>query len=377
MRGISEFLGLEFHKEMIEPYRDRSTRMTDGIHPLSKMLGDVKFHEHKGIESDLADRWREKRSDYSLSKLTWRMAQTLGYEVGEEAATLTGSSERIESRTKPPLVRIQPDGSRQPFFCAHAAGGQVLGYVELARRVGREQPFYGFQAAGLDDGEPPLRTVEGMATSYIEAMKSIRPSGPYLLGGWSVGGVVAYEMARQLEQRGEEVSLLVLMDSVAPPAFKQMAQVDDSMLMLAFLQDIGLAVNSLPVTAESLERIKPEGRLAFALEAAKNARLMPQDISLGTVQRLFDVFKANIEAIRQYSPQGCSVGVTLLKATERFMAYDFDPYAGWTELARKGVRVQETPGNHYTMLKEPNVRALADHLRGCLEDAQSKTLAAY
>jgi thioesterase domain-containing protein len=167
------------------------------------------------------------------------------------------------------------------------------------------------------------------------------------------------------------------MDSLAPTAFKRMAQVDDAMLMLAFLQDIGLPLNLLGISHEDLLRIKTEDRLAFAVEAARKARLMPQDTNVLSVQRLFSVFKANIAAIRQYSPQSSSVGITLLKASERFVADDVDPYAGWSELARKGVRVREIPGNHYTMLRDPHVRVLADQLRSCLEDAQSVTLAAY
>jgi amino acid adenylation domain-containing protein len=371
LTGISEFLGLEFHPEMMEPYKDRSARMTDGIHPLSKMLGDVRFHEHSSIDSEFADRWKESDGNYSLSAPTRQMAESLGY----EAAGGVASSKRNQTRIKPPLVRIQPHGSKQPFFCAHAAGGQVLGYLEVARRIGRDRPFYAFQATGIEENEEPLNRVEAMAASYIDAMKTVQPAGPYLLGGWSTGGVVAYEMARQLDEAGQAVSLLVLIDSLAPQAFRQIARLDDEMVTLAFLQDLGLPLDVLGISADDLLPIKSEDRLAHAVDAAKNAGLMPKDISLLRVQRLFTVFKSNIEAIREYSPLSNSCPITLLKAAERFGAQDFDPYTGWTELANQGVIAQEVPGNHYTMLKEPHVRVLADHLRARFETVQTVTLA--
>src|SRR5579863_1246168 len=113
-----------------------------------------------------------------------------------------------------PLVPIQTSGSRPPFFCIHGAGGNVLIYRELAERLGPEQPFYGLQAVGLDASRPPLTSIEEMATAYAKEIRRKQPHGPYFLGGYCMGGTVAYEIARQLQAQGERVALLALFDTM-------------------------------------------------------------------------------------------------------------------------------------------------------------------
>ena len=117
-----------------------------------------------------------------------------------------------------PLVPIQPHGSERPFFCVHPVSGNVLCYRALARRLGAQQPFYALQARGLDDEQEPQTQVEAMAADYLEAVRTVQSHGPYLLGGWSMGGLIALEMARQLQAQGEEVRLLALFDTKAPNA---------------------------------------------------------------------------------------------------------------------------------------------------------------
>src|SRR2546425_11761169 len=118
------------------------------------------------------------------------------------------------------LVMIHPGGARIPFFCVHAAGGNVLEFHELARHLGPDQPFYGFQAHALDGKSAPFTRVEDMAVHYIKEMREFQPQGPYLLGGRSFGGTVAFEMACQLYDQGEEVGLLALLDTYPVGYFK-------------------------------------------------------------------------------------------------------------------------------------------------------------
>lgn len=110
------------------------------------------------------------------------------------------------------LVPIQPYGSKPPFFCVHPGGGNVLYYSDLAKHLGLDQPFYGFQAQGLDGISEPYTKIEDMASHYIQDMQKIQPEGPYLLGGFCLGGTIAFEMAYQLQLQGKEVALLALMD---------------------------------------------------------------------------------------------------------------------------------------------------------------------
>src|SRR5262249_23050756 len=103
-----------------------------------------------------------------------------------------------------------------PFFCMHPRGGYVHPYIDLVKYLGPDQPFYGLQSYGLDAGQTPLTRVEEMAERYIEAIRKRQPKGPYYIGRWSLGGLIAYEVGRQLRDLGEELALLLILDMEAP-----------------------------------------------------------------------------------------------------------------------------------------------------------------
>ncbi|MCP4659450.1 MAG: non-ribosomal peptide synthetase, partial [bacterium] len=128
------------------------------------------------------------------------------------------------------LVKIQPQGSERPLFFVHPIGGNVLCYARLARHLGSGQPVYGLQTPELGQHQARLREIAGMAELYLEAVRAVEPAGPYRLGGWSMGGVVAFEMARQLAAEGEEIELLALIDSFVPHS----DEADDEALVLAY-----------------------------------------------------------------------------------------------------------------------------------------------
>ncbi|MGX8910325.1 thioesterase domain-containing protein [Streptomyces netropsis] len=130
-----------------------------------------------------------------------------------------------------PLVPIRTSGSRRPLFLTHPMGGNVLCYLPLARHLPEDQPLYAFQAAGAEPGTEPLRTLPEIAASYIAAMRRVQPTGPYLIGGWSFGGFVAFEMARQLRAAGEETARVILLDTVAVgPDARRGAYTDEALL---------------------------------------------------------------------------------------------------------------------------------------------------
>ena len=103
------------------------------------------------------------------------------------------------------LVPIQAGGSKPPFFCVHGGGGNILIYRELARHLGTDYPFYGLQARGLDGADDCLKTIEAMAESYLRELRELQPEGPYYLGGFCMGGQVAFEIAQRLIRDGEQV----------------------------------------------------------------------------------------------------------------------------------------------------------------------------
>src|SRR5205807_4621015 len=120
-------------------------------------------------------------------------------------AQLAGILKKENAPSWSSLVSIQTLGSRLPFFCVHAVGGNVLEYYDLARHLGSDQPFYGLQSQGLDGKQAPLTRIEEMAAYYIKEIRKVQPEGPYAVGGRSFGGIVAFEMACQLHAQGQEV----------------------------------------------------------------------------------------------------------------------------------------------------------------------------
>ncbi|HKV09578.1 MAG TPA: amino acid adenylation domain-containing protein, partial [Thermoanaerobaculia bacterium] len=303
-------------------------------------------------------------------RLTARIRSELGREL-PLAALLEGATvERVAAalRREPrqassPLVEIQPAGSGAPLFFVHPVGGSVFCYLDLARRLDLLRPVYGFQAPGLEPGEEVLSGIERMAERYAEILSAVQPEGPCLLSGWSMGALVAYEMARQLRARGREIALLALLDPTIPGDPNLPA--DDLSLIAALARDLaGLSGRDLPIPAEGeLARLPVEDLLDRLGEEARRSGILPPEIDAEQVRRLFAVFKANALAARGYEPRACGGSVTLLlpegsPETERI----------WSDLAAGRARTVQVSGDHFSMLRPPHSETLADRFRQVLED---------
>ncbi|WP_164021762.1 non-ribosomal peptide synthetase, partial [Pyxidicoccus trucidator] len=268
-----------------------------------------------------------------------------------------------------PLVPIQRGGTRRPFFCVHPVGGNVLGYAELARQLGPDQPFYGLQSQGLAGQQPPLGAVEEMAALYLEALRTVQPHGPYLLGGWSMGALVAFEMARQLQARGEAVELLALIDPSPATADRVSLDVDDPRQVVAqFARDQGqlAAREAWRPDAAVLEQ-GPDAVLANLLEEGRQAGLLVPEVGLPQVRNLFDVFASNLRAMKHYAPAPLAGRIAMLRASE---APAETPDRGWGALSSEGLVLCEVPGNHYSVLRAPHVQVLAEQLAMLLAKAR-------
>ncbi|HEX8351781.1 MAG TPA: amino acid adenylation domain-containing protein [Pyrinomonadaceae bacterium] len=395
LRGLCRFLGVEFAAEMCSPYQDKRRRMTDGVHAESRMLGDVKVPRHAGVDARVGARWREQRGLDDLAPETWEMAAALGYQVergeaaraGLEGVPASGETSRpaadvareqafddpakIRPRRSGPspsstLVMLQPHGSRPPFFCVHPAGANTLCYAELSRQLGEGQPFYGLQAPGLDGRDEPLTNFEELAALYVDAVRSIRPRGPYLLGGWSMGGPVAFEMAQQLRGQGQAVALLAVLDSHAPGDAAAAIPTDDETLLGMFAGNLGRRHG---VELEDLRGRTFDEKLARLGHLAAETNALPAGSDPRHVERLFRVFKANIRALVEYEPRKYPGRVTLFRARQRFNDSPSDPLDGWGALASEGVELHVTPGTHYSMIDTPHARSLAGSLSACIEGA--------
>jgi amino acid adenylation domain-containing protein len=291
-----------------------------------------------------------------------------------------------KSTAPPSLLAIQPQGSKLPFFCVHEFFGDVLCYLNLARHLGDDQPFYALQPRGLEGADEPFTDVVAMAAYYVDIVRRVQPRGPYALGGLCFGGIIAFEMAQQLQAKGETVALVALLDSGIG------LNVDRFQWWWRFFQNLpwdfrSWMIGSLQLTgAQWLEVVKIKTAVAkgqvegiFRLSAGG---CQPNDIPAG-LKRLGDVFqfsdrhqrvaRAQYRALRNYKPQRYTGRLTLFRARMQPFFSSHDAHKGWSRVAAGGVNVKNIPGNHLGMLQEPHVQVLARELSACLEKASRET----
>jgi amino acid adenylation domain-containing protein len=287
-----------------------------------------------------------------------------------QGATVEHLASVLRQQAKPgpqsSLVAIKPDGSKRPLFLVHPAGGHVFSYIHLAQYLGADQPCYGLQARGLEQGQDPHARIEDMAAYYIEALQTVQPAGPYLLGGWSMGGVVAFEMAQQLHAQGQRVALLALLDGRIPTPDETFPE-EDAEAVLLVERYFGISFGPL----ESLAQLPKDEQLAFMLEQAKSAGLVPAEFEVSEARRFVDILRSDLRATQNYALQLYPGRVTLFKAGEELAGKSPDPTLGWSEWANAGVEVHVVPGNHANMVYQPHVEVLAEKLSACISQALS------
>jgi len=242
------------------------------------------------------------------------------------------------------LVPLQPQGSRPPFFCVHGVGGNVVGFRDLVRHLGSDQPFYALQPQGLDGKQECLTSIPLMAERYIQEIRRVQPEGPYRIGGYSFGGLVAYEMAQILEAQGEGVALLALFDAY-PGKEESRGEKLKQVLTLPLKERIKFILKKGSFVVMTLrKRIE----LQFLPRALRNVR------------------QACSRAAGDYEVQPYPGRVTLFRVREKSADSLNDPYAIWWRMAEGGVELREINGDHLSLLKEPQVRFLAEELADCL-----------
>jgi amino acid adenylation domain-containing protein len=345
---------------------------------LTRIWEDLLETRPIGVRDDFFE-----RGGHSL--LAVRLAARIHSELGRDlplATLLEGATiERLAmvlrrdtpSTAASPLIEIQSGGSGAPLFCAHPVGGSVFCYLDLARRLSEQDhsgPVYGFQAPGLEPGEEALVEIEQLAARYCEILRDVYPAGPCRLSGWSMGALVAWEMARQLRARGREVALLALIDPTIPG--DRLLPADDLSLIAALGRDlIGLSGRDLHLAAGGLAGdlagASTEDLLDRLSEQARQSGALPPEIDAAQVRRLFSVFKANSLAAGSYRP-GALDGPLALFLPEGSRGTETERV--WTALAGEGTRTVEVPGDHFSMLRPPQVSVLADRLIQLLESSK-------
>ncbi|MBW4630461.1 MAG: amino acid adenylation domain-containing protein [Iphinoe sp. HA4291-MV1] len=294
----------------------------------------------------------------------------------EQLATIL--RQPIDASNWSPLVPIQPNGSKRPLFCVPGAGGNTIYLYNLAHHLGKDQPFYGLQPLGLDGESKPHTRIEDMAAYYIEAIQSIQPEGPYLLGGHSFGGMVAFEIATQLHQRGYEVALLAILDSGAP-GYRTNELDFDGINDTRWLNRIAslferIYGKSLNLSEEALKVLDPMEQLNYFKEQLQIVNLLPPDVGIKQLRGLMQVYKTNFQTVSVYMPQAIyPAQVAFFKASESNANSEIldELGLGWNKFSAQPLDIHLVPGDHITMLNEPHVQVLAERLRACIKQVQA------
>jgi thioesterase domain-containing protein len=203
-----------------------------------------------------------------------------------------------------------------------------------------------------------------MAVDYIEALRVIQPEGPYLLGGWSYGGIVAFEMARKLQAQGQQVALLALIDS-GFVIHQELVEEDDAVMFARLFHEY------YSLSFEYPPQLSADELIVYAITQVKQANLLPSDFDLAKARSFMEVHKGNNRAAQSYVPQPYSGRVTLFRAAEQLAEAPEDLTLGLGELASLGVDLHIVPGKHLTILHKPNVQVLAEQLKRCFTQAQA------
>ncbi len=295
----------------------------------------------------------EQRLNKKLPLATFLQANTI-----EQLANILSQEE--SSTLWESLVAIQTSGEKPPLFCIPGVDGNVLIFQNLVRYLDSNQPVYALQPQGLDGKKPFHTRIEDMATYYIKHIRTFQPEGPYFLAAFSAGGVIAFEMARQLSEQGQEIGILALFDTRSPLYFQSLPFRDWLSLHLI-----------------NLSGLKPKDKLTYFVNGV-NERFNKIIYSVKKILKkiLFPTNQQPItqevpfytvceQAVRNYTPQIYSGKIILFRSCEQPWWVAGDRLLGWTKLASAGVEVYDIPGQHNSIVRA-NVHLLAEKLKKCL-----------
>ncbi|MCY9785275.1 amino acid adenylation domain-containing protein [Nocardiopsis sp. EMB25] len=359
---------------------------------LADMLGDLLGRTELGVHDNLFDAGATSITAMRLAVLVEQRFGTpiplsrliAAPTIAELARELPGAGdgERRPESGFDPLVRIREGGDAAPLFYVHPMGGNVLCYVPFAQHLPDDRPLYALQAFGADAGTEPVRGMEEIARRYIEAMRRVRPEGPYHIGGWSFGGFVAFEMARQLRAEGHEVGSLVVLDTTALGDDRS-AWVDDNALIAWFFWELLW----LERGGDSPEAVIPDGaatldeKFEYITRLAVDEGVLPPGSTDSVVRRLFRLYEANWRSAFEYWPEVVDQDMLLVRARRPLPevllsmhtaigSMHADAENGWRERTSGRLSVVEVEGDHLTIMEEPYV---ADVVTAVLDAVEHPT----
>ena len=362
-RKICGFLNLEFHPDMLQPYKEKKQRMTDPVYQGGIMLGDMKFHHHKEIDHSVADTWKNDFTVDFWGEPTREIAEKFGYQSIRDL-----QKESMLVKEKNVLLLKKEDESDKNLFLIHDRSGDVEAYIEFCRHLNNGFNCWGIRAEPLTDYTPKNQTIEEIAREYTRMIKKIQPQGPYYIAGWSFGGAVAFEMVLQLEQMGEKIAFCALIDTPEPnsnpgkdiPPFTLENEIDfikqhftgiDIEKKLEKVSNINeiwpLIVHHLESNDSYLKKIEPLIMEYKAHFAPTNDR-----VDINQLIKNFNLGRTFFNARETYIPSQ--------KINTRVHYFWANQSKGkikehWNKYCTQPAEFYEVTGNHFSIFKKPNV----------------------
>jgi amino acid adenylation domain-containing protein len=281
-----------------------------------------------------------------------------------ESPTIAGLAKIIRTGDTPdwsPIVLLKQSENKSPLFCVHPLGGNLFEYHRLSKILDIHRPIYGLQPRGIDGKQQPIERIEDMADYFIQSIQTIQSQGPYFIAGYSFGGIVAFDIARQLTERGEKVAFLGLVDIRCPviaeieTPFREWIDIQlDRMRKLTIKEQFNYVYEKL---------FKPKSQ-AYRDEIVATL----SDLDLFTPE-LVKVLDCNVQAAKEYQPQIFAGRATLFWSEYQDWYIKKHPTLGWGDLVTDGLDIQRIPGDHTSLMQEPHVRVLAEKLQSSIAEA--------
>jgi acyl transferase domain-containing protein/thioesterase domain-containing protein/acyl carrier protein len=326
-----------------------------GGHSLIAVRLFARIRKMWGVDLPLATLFASSTLEALAAEVRGRLGLTLDPST---ASSVGNAAQSVADRTPTqsawtPLVPIRKTGSRKAFFCVHGAGGNLLNFREFVEKLGSDQPVFGLEARGVDGQLPPASSIEEMAGLYLEAIRRAQPSGGYLLGGYSGGGVVALEMARQLSALGERVDNVVLLDTYHPST---RAKTPSKVGYLTHLFEGNFDVLRLVASAYVTRHVTWRRWNARIRKHVRRGEAIPHEL------REWHLTTSFVNAMHGHVPAHYEGKVTLFRAEEIPGIYaHMGGSLGW-EKDLPNLEVIVVPGDHDSLVREPNVGTFARRL---------------
>jgi acetoacetyl-CoA synthetase len=296
-----------------------------------------------------------------------------------DAPTVAALAAMLDEQTKPkfsPLVCLQNRGDGAPLFVVHGIGGTVIELSRLGKEIRGNGPVYAVQAKGLDGREEPLTTVEGMADYYLAAIREIQPEGPYLLSGYSFGGLVAVEMARRLKQQQQDIGLLLLIDAYAHPhTWPLRTRVS---VLARRLMDRGAELRRQPWRAtiqygvqKCRNFVRHRTRAQSGATPGKTVRRWLRQLTINLPPELRRVYSASEEALDTYVPRFYPGKITFLKAETPDTVFPSNPLPIWAPLAEE-FELHSVPGDHLRLVTQ-HAESTAARVSACMAQGRASS----